>query len=473
MKKTSMFLSFVPMAYFALTSLGCMKSDSLGAAGNDDSGVGGSVGSGGATGAGGATAFPVGGNELVETGGVTALPMGGNELIETGGATATGGIGGPGGTGVGGAASAPNPVAWRTSTVSLTADDFWIVADGKRFTSKVAAVDVHSDPGWATYTTLEITWEELGREMRLCIYFRADPTGWWSDEIRTYNGQTTNSDWLYYTGTFFKSAIGAAYRGDVDLRNAADDPFQGELHLHGLVLSTTLSGGAGNPSLVDMLPADNEVSTWTRAGTPTLITDETGLYSRIDGGAPKYIDRGWVSSVYAEYRQGARAIQVAIHDMGSAANAQAIYNYALPVSRQAIDGRDNAVVDMGLISAYDALAYLDRFYIELNISEKSQAALTSIELFMNDILNRNSKGGPDAGNPSCTCDLWSSPCPAGEASCVVCSGSSSMCSQCPVPTNAQPACSTLGLHCAYDQTWCDCVSGDAGAPVWSCMFLIH
>jgi len=35
---------------------------------------------------------------------------------------------------------------------------------------------------------------------------------------------------------------------------------------------------------------------------------------------------------------------------------------------------------------------------------------------MSDILNRNSKGGPDAGNPTCTCDQWSSPCPQGESS---------------------------------------------------------
>jgi hypothetical protein len=239
--------------------------------------------------------------------------------------------------------------------------------------------------------------------------------------------------------------------------------------------ATVPDGGTASSSpLLDMLPADNEVSTWVHAGGVSLITDQTGLYNRIDGAAPKYIDRGWVSSVYANYSQGARTIQVAIHDMGSAANAQAIYNYALPASpRVAISGYDNAVVDMGLSAAYAAFAYLDRFYIELNISEKSDAARYWLELFMSDILNRNSKGGPDASNPTCTCDQWSSPCPAGQSSCVICSGFSSLCSQCPVPLYAQSACSTLGLHCAYDQSWCDCVAGDAGAPVWSCAFLIH
>ena len=34
----------------------------------------------------------------------------------------------------------PNPVAWHTPTVSLTADDFWIMADGQRYTSASAFV---------------------------------------------------------------------------------------------------------------------------------------------------------------------------------------------------------------------------------------------------------------------------------------------------------------------------------------------
>jgi hypothetical protein len=100
----------------------------------------------------------------------------------------------------------------------------------------------HSDPGFGTYTTLELIWTEGGREMRYFIYFSANASGWWSSEMRTYNGQTGLADWLYYDGTFFQSPLGAAFHGDIDLTNAAGDPYRGELHLHGLVLSTTLSG---------------------------------------------------------------------------------------------------------------------------------------------------------------------------------------------------------------------------------------
>ena len=134
-----------------------------------------------------------------------------------------------------------NPVTWSTSTVSLSASDFWIVADGQTYLANPNAVDVHSDPGDATYTTLELTWTERGREMRFFTYFHADGTTWWSDEMRTYNGQTT-ANWLFYTGMFFQTPFGSGFRGDVDLTNDASDPIRGELHLHGTVLRTIWSG---------------------------------------------------------------------------------------------------------------------------------------------------------------------------------------------------------------------------------------
>jgi hypothetical protein len=137
----------------------------------------------------------------------------------------------------------PNPVAWQTPTVSLTAEDFWIVANGQRFTGIGAAIDIGGEPSHSTYTTLELEWMEHDVEMRLFIYFAADPTGWWSYEMRTYDAQPTLiPNWLYYRGPFFGSALGATFQGDLDLTNAADDPYRDELHLHGLALSTTLTG---------------------------------------------------------------------------------------------------------------------------------------------------------------------------------------------------------------------------------------
>lgn len=159
----------------------------------------------------------------------------------------------------------------------------------------------------------------------------------------------------------------------------------------------------GALSLLTMLPSDNEVGTWARAGEAQMITDEAGLYNRIDGGAPKYIERGWVSSVYVEFRQGARSIQVAIHDMGTDVGAETIYKTYLPAARQTINDpkgkpRENAVVDLNLSGTYAAYAFLNNFYIELNIDEKSDTSLTSIQIFANQILDRKNQAGGNAGD---------------------------------------------------------------------------
>jgi hypothetical protein len=198
-------------------------------------GVTGGSGSGGATAA-TTTSFNPGLSNTVPGTGGTVGATGGN-----GAAFAPAGTGGAAAA-AGPANCTPIPVSWQTSTVSLKAAAFWIVADGKCYTSASAKVDVHSDPGWSTYTTLELVWNENNREMRYFIYFYADGNGWWSNEMRTYNGQQPYSDWLYYYGKFFQSPIGQAFTGNIDLTNDPADTIRGELHLHGLTLSTTLTG---------------------------------------------------------------------------------------------------------------------------------------------------------------------------------------------------------------------------------------
>jgi hypothetical protein len=202
-------------------------------------------GSGGLTGGSGA-----GGDTAAST---TALDPAQTHFVSgtggTVGATTSGAGGAQEALGSGGFATvvapsdcAAGPVSFKTATVSLQALQFWIVADGKCYTSAPAKVQVHSDPGGGTYTTLELTWNENNREMRYFIYFTADRAGWWSAEMRTYNGQQPYSDWLYYYGTFFKATIGQPFVGDIDLVNDPQDKIRGELHLHGLTLSTTLTG---------------------------------------------------------------------------------------------------------------------------------------------------------------------------------------------------------------------------------------
>jgi hypothetical protein len=140
-------------------------------------------------------------------------------------------------------------------------------------------------------------------------------------------------------------------------------------------------------SLMNMLPADLEVERWHLVDTSAART-VTQLYNQIDGGASKYIDRGWKGSAYATYIKEPLSVQVAVHDMGEPENAQSIYNFDLPVSRVAIEGYPDAVVNMGLPAAYQGIAFVGRYYIEVSTDDRSDGALNSIKLFVVRILER-------------------------------------------------------------------------------------
>jgi hypothetical protein len=119
-----------------------------------------------------------------------------------------------------------------------------------------------------------------------------------------------------------------------------------------------------------------------------VADNDTALYILIDGGAPKYMDRGWKSSVYATYQQDGSNVQVAVHDMGTPANAQSLFEFEVPVSRLQIDNLPNAVVDLGLPNAYAAEAVVGQFCIEICIDDRSGAALDYVQRFVVATMNR-------------------------------------------------------------------------------------
>jgi hypothetical protein len=134
---------------------------------------------------------------------------------------------------------APNPISWKTDTVTATADDFFIVADGQRFDGRGVSVQVDGDPGCDGYTTLELTWFERGDEMRLNVYLKSKNGQWWSDEIRTYDGKRPFPEWLYYYGRFFDKPVGQAFEGDLNLvNNGPDDRYRGTITFKNLHFET-------------------------------------------------------------------------------------------------------------------------------------------------------------------------------------------------------------------------------------------
>jgi Putative zinc-finger len=169
---------------------------------------------------------------LVAVGALVLLALGG-------GAVLVGGGGRPPAPSVGDG----NPVYWETRVVQFKAADFWVEANGQRFTATGGRTRVDSDPGNATYRTLEATWQEHGVEMRLNLYFSGDADASWVNEIRIYDG-TAQPEWLTVDGRYAAVPIGGTWAGDLDIEFPAAT---GRLHAAGAMLRSMPFDGVSEP----------------------------------------------------------------------------------------------------------------------------------------------------------------------------------------------------------------------------------
>ena len=137
-------------------------------------------------------------------------------------------------------------ISWKTDVVALTAREFSIDVRGKTFHATGMSVDLHSDPGNATYRTLEATWRENGVEMRMNLYFGGDATASWVEEIRIYDGEVA-ADWLTTRGTFFKTPLGGGWAGDQDITVPDPKGQPARIHFAGLTLVSRSFDGVNEP----------------------------------------------------------------------------------------------------------------------------------------------------------------------------------------------------------------------------------
>lgn len=108
-------------------------------------------------------------------------------------------------------------VLWATDVVQLGADKVTIDANGATLHAETAQLQARSDPGSLTSWTLEVGWIEAGLEQRLNLYFKADATSWWVDEVRVYDN-AANPDWARFPrGPHFQARLGDPFSGDIDL----------------------------------------------------------------------------------------------------------------------------------------------------------------------------------------------------------------------------------------------------------------
>lgn len=145
-------------------------------------------------------------------------------------------------------------VNFSAPRVSLTADGFYILADGKKYLGKTGDLKLNSDYGDnGNFTTLEAIWTENDVEMRLFMYFYKDDKTWWLSEARTYNGQKYG-DWIYYNQNSLTKLVedtGEKSLITLDLISDPGQKYQGKIHFENIKLQPFITS---TPSTIPATP---------------------------------------------------------------------------------------------------------------------------------------------------------------------------------------------------------------------------
>lgn len=138
---------------------------------------------------------------------------------------------------------AKNKISWKTFNVSLEADDFYILINGRKFYPKSERIklDSYFNPFSEYQTELNATWFEDKTEMRLVIRFHGDGTNWWVKKISTYNGQT-DPNRINYDLNIPKTPFNQPYYhpGILEIQGIDQFNVQGTIHFENLSLKPFL-----------------------------------------------------------------------------------------------------------------------------------------------------------------------------------------------------------------------------------------
>ena len=145
-------------------------------------------------------------------------------------------------------------------------------------------------------------------------------------------------------------------------------------------------------SVEDLIVKDNEISGWRRAGEGWVVSSETDLYGRIDGGAPPYIQHGFVEAAYQSYSGmvllDTVTVVVNVFDQAKAANAQALFaelavKLITPETWQT-DKFQEAKIERTQLSIR-IVAWKSKYYISLSITSNLNEALEVLKTFATNV----------------------------------------------------------------------------------------
>ncbi|MFO7650284.1 MAG: DUF6599 family protein, partial [bacterium] len=87
--------------------------------------------------------------------------------------------------------------------------------------------------------------------------------------------------------------------------------------------------GPTKKEVVDLVPGDNEISGWNRAGAMSTAENADQLYALINGEGVPYVDNGFIKCAFQTFSGtvGGNAVEMELRvfDMGDSTNARAVY----------------------------------------------------------------------------------------------------------------------------------------------------
>ncbi len=144
-------------------------------------------------------------------------------------------------------------------------------------------------------------------------------------------------------------------------------------------------------STEDLLPKNNELSGWTRAGEYWTAGSDGDLTTYINGEAVIYTNRGFVEASKQEY-QGVilgetESVEVRIFDQGSNTNAKSVYDEIVRQMSNPIpwDGAGDEARKERFSLSQRIVFYKSKYFVSLTVSTGLDEALVLLQQFANNI----------------------------------------------------------------------------------------
>ena len=159
------------------------------------------------------------------------------------------------------------------------------------------------------------------------------------------------------------------------------------------LLSLACTGPTNQPvDVVTLVPGDNVISGWTRNAALTVCETGTQLLALIDGEGQTYVDNGFAKSAFQTYTgtvgSNVVSLNLRVFDMTDTTHAAAVYA-AVSTGVETPWTGDNAGtearIDESLLFDYRIDLRDGRFYVSIDIADKSDAGLSIAKLFARNV----------------------------------------------------------------------------------------